>query len=89
MSSLAIRGVGMRLHGLIRKEMKQVLRDPSAILIAFLLPVVLLLVNGFGLSLDASHMRVAVVIEAPEETARGLLQALDASPYLAVERATG
>jgi len=26
----------MRLHGLVRKEMKQILRDPSAILIAFL-----------------------------------------------------
>lgn len=80
-------GTLMRLRGLIRKEMKQILRDPSAILIAFLLPVVLLLVNGFGLSLDANDMRVAVVIEAPEETARGLLQAMDASPYLSVQRA--
>lgn len=78
----------MRLHGLIRKEMKQILRDPSAILIAFLLPVVLLLVNGFGLSLDANDMRLAVVMEAPEETARGMLQAMDASPYLSVQRAT-
>lgn len=78
----------MRLRGLLRKEMKQILRDPSAILIAFLLPVVLLVVNGFGLSLDARDMRIAVVIEAPEETARGLLQAIDASPYLAARRAT-
>ena len=61
-----------------------VLRDPSAILIAFLLPVVLLIVNGFGISLDAREMKLAVVIMAPEEAARGMLQALDASPYLAV-----
>ena len=44
----------MRLRGLVRKEIKQILRDPSAILIAFLMPLVLLLVNGFGISLDAS-----------------------------------
>ena len=77
----------MRLRGLMRKEIKQVLRDPSAILIAFLMPIVLLVTNGFGISLDASEMKLAVVIEAPEETARGMLQALDASPYLSVQRA--
>ena len=72
----------MRLRGLVRKEILQIVRDPSAILIAFLLPVVLLLVNGFGISLDADHMRVAVVIEAPDEATRGMMQALAASPYL-------
>ncbi len=76
----------MRLRGLARKEMKQILRDPSALLIAFLLPFVLLIVNGFGISFDATHMRLAVVITAPEEQARGLQQALAASPYLAPER---
>ena len=80
-------GTAMRLRGLMRKEIKHILRDPSAILIAFLMPVVLLLVQGFGISLDASHMKLAVVIQAPEETARGMMQALAASPYLAVQRA--
>ncbi len=80
-------GAAMRLRGLMRKEITQILRDPSAILIAFLMPIVLLVVNGFGLSLDASNMNLAVVIAAPEETARGLLQAMDASPYLSVQRA--
>jgi ABC-2 type transport system permease protein len=82
-----MKGSAMRLRGLLRKEIKHVLRDPASILIAFLMPVVLLLVNGYGLSLDAYHMRLAVVVEAPEEAARGMLQAMDASPYLAVQRA--
>jgi ABC-2 type transport system permease protein len=77
----------IRMRGLIRKEIKHVLRDPSAILIAFLLPVVLLITNGFGISLDAREMRLAVVIQAPEETARGMLQELNASPYLSAQRA--
>ncbi len=80
-------GWAMRLRGLLRKEIKHVLRDPSAIMIAFLMPVVLLLVNGYGISLDAYHMRVAVVIDAPDEITRGVLQAMDASPYLAPQRA--
>jgi ABC-2 type transport system permease protein len=73
----------MRLRGLLRKEILQVLRDPSSLLIAFLLPVVLLLVNGYGVSLDARHMRVAVVTQAPAADTRELIQALAASPYLA------
>ncbi len=77
----------MRMRGLIRKEIKHVLRDPSAILIAFLMPIVLLITNGFGISLDAREMKLAAVIQAPEETARGMLQELNASPYLSVQRA--
>ena len=72
-----------RLRGLLRKEILQVVRDPSSLLIAFLLPVVLLLVNGYGVSLDARHMRVAVVSQAPDEETRELIQAIAASPYLA------
>ncbi len=77
----------MRLRGLVRKEMKHILRDPSSILIAFLMPLVLLLVLGFGISFDANHMPVALVADAPEEVVRGLLQAMDASPFLSVQRA--
>jgi ABC-2 type transport system permease protein len=78
--------VAMRMRGLLTKEILQILRDPSALLIAFLLPVVLLLVNGFGISLDARHMRVAVLIEAPAEPTREILQALGNSPYLEIIR---
>lgn len=76
----------MRLHGLVQKEIKQITRDPSALLIAFLLPFILLLVCGYGISFDAVHVKLAVIIESPEEEARGLIDALAASPYLAPER---
>lgn len=72
----------MRMRGLARKEIRQIIRDPSAILIAFLMPLVLLIVDGFGINFDAYHQRIAVVIAAPEETSRGMIQAMAASPYL-------
>ena len=53
-----------RLRGLARKEMLQILRDPSALLIAFLMPVIMLLITGFGLSLDAHELKLAAVVEA-------------------------
>jgi len=55
----------MRLRGLIKKEVHQILRDPSSIGIAFFLPVVLLLIFGYGVSLDAEHVPIGIVIEQP------------------------
>lgn len=59
-------GTAMRLRGLMRKEFLQVIRDPSSIAIAFLLPVVLLILFGYGVSLDAEHVPIALVIEHPD-----------------------
>jgi len=55
----------MRLRGLVRKEFLQVLRDPSSIAIAFVMPVLLLLIFGYGVSLDAKHVPLALVVEQP------------------------
>lgn len=73
-----------RLRGLVHKEALQIIRDPSALLIAFLLPFILLLINGFGLSLDAHHLKLAAVVEAGSSPTHSIEQALDASPYLSV-----
>lgn len=55
----------MRLRGLMRKEALQIVRDPSSIAIAFLIPVLLLLLFGYGISLDAEHVPVGLVVEQP------------------------
>ncbi len=71
----------MRLKGLVRKEFLQILRDPSSIAIAFLLPVALLLVFGYGVSLDAEHVPTALVIEDPNADTAGLTGAFQRSRY--------
>ena len=71
----------MRLRGLVRKEFYQVLRDPSSIAIAFLLPVFLLLIFGYGISLDAEHVPVAVVVEQPDADTAGLAARFSGTSY--------
>jgi len=71
-----------RLRGLMRKEWLQVLRDPSSVAIAFVVPVVLLFLFGYGVSLDAEDVPVAVVLEESSPEATDFLTALDASAYL-------
>lgn len=52
-----------RLRALSVKELAQIRRDPSTFLIAFLLPMVLLFIFGYAISLDANHSRIALVVE--------------------------
>ena len=55
----------MRLAALVRKEGLQILRDPSSLAIAFLMPLVLLWLFGHGVSLDARNVPLALVVEQP------------------------
>jgi drug efflux transport system permease protein len=74
-------GAGMRLRGLIRKEFLQVLRDPSSIAIAFVMPVVLLLLFGYGVSLDAKHVPLAFVVEQASGDTASFTGAFQQSQY--------
>lgn len=74
--------VPRRLLALCRKETYQIMRDPSSIVIAFVLPVVLLLIFGFGLNLDASRVRVGLFTGDPGPEAMRFTATLAASPYL-------
>lgn len=75
-----------RLRGLLRKEMLQVVRDPSSIAIAFVLPVILLLLHGYGVSLDAKEVPVALVVEEPSAQTARFTAGFEASPYFAPRR---
>jgi ABC-2 type transport system permease protein len=50
----------------LRKEFLQIARDPSALAVAFLLPAFLLLIFGYGVTLDAHDVPVALVVEHPD-----------------------
>lgn len=71
----------MRLRGLVRKEFLQILRDPSSIAIAFVMPVVLLLLFGYGVTLDAKHVPVALVVEQPSVETASFVSGFHKSTY--------
>jgi ABC-2 type transport system permease protein len=73
-----------RLWALCRKEAYQIVRDPSSILVAFILPVILLFVMGYAINLDADHMRIGLLREDAGPAAVRLEQTLRASRYFEV-----
>jgi ABC-2 type transport system permease protein len=70
-----------RLAALVRKESLQVVRDPSAILIAFALPVMLLFLFAYAVSLDVKDVRLGVVLESSAADAQSLAAAFEATRY--------
>ena len=75
------RALIMRLRGLLRKESLQILRDPSSIAIAFVMPVILLLIFGYGVSLDAKRVPLALVVEQPNRDTASFTSGFFQSPY--------
>ena len=81
-------GFARRLLALVRKETRQMLRDRSNLMVGLLLPVVLILLFGYGLSFDVENAPVAVVLEDPSPQARDVLAGLQDSRYLAPQWVT-
>ena len=82
MNTVALR----RLSGLLRKESLQIWRDPSALAIAFVLPAVLLLIFGYGVSLDARNVPIALVVQQPSALAASFTSQFARSPFFRPRR---
>lgn len=74
-------GATMRMRGLARKEFFQVIRDPSSIAIAFVMPVILLILFGYGVSLDIKQVPIAVVIEDQSPKVTSFVAGLQGTDY--------
>jgi ABC-2 type transport system permease protein len=72
----------------VQKEAYQIGRDPSSIAIGVVLPVLLILRFGYGLSLDVRHVPVAVVLEDASPAARALAAGFQLSLYFDVQLLT-
>ena len=73
-----------RLWALVLKESLQAIRDPSTLLIAFVLPVVLLFLFAYAVSLDVRAVRIGVVQESQSASAHSLAAAFAGTRYLNV-----
>jgi ABC-2 type transport system permease protein len=73
-----------RLFALMRKESIQIVRDPSSLLISVVLPMILMFLYGYGVSLDLDHLRIGLVMEDTAPDARSFAESLTNSPYFEV-----
>jgi len=70
-----------RIRALVRKETYQVFRDPSSIAIGMVMPLILLVLFGYGLSLDVKNVPIAIVLEDSSPLAQASVSGFTLSKY--------
>jgi ABC-2 type transport system permease protein len=73
-----------RITGFVIKETLQMLRDPSSILIAFVMPMIMMFLYGYGVSLDINNIKVGLVLEDTSSLARDLASSFINNRYFDV-----
>ncbi len=70
-----------RLISLIRKEFIQIVRDPRALAITFLMPVMMLILLGYAATNDVRNIALAVLDQDQSPASRALIAAYRAADY--------
>lgn len=70
------------MKAFIIKEFKQIIRDSSSILIAFILPLILLFLFGFGINFDTNTVKIGIVDLDMSPKSRDFAQSLVNTRYL-------
>jgi ABC-2 type transport system permease protein len=73
-----------RTMAMSRKELIQIRRDPRSLVIVLFLPLIQILLLGYGARLDANHIPVYVLDQEGSQDSQALLKAFQASPYFDV-----
>lgn len=74
------------LRALVRKEFYQISRDPSSILIAFILPLVLLLIYMYGINMDTAKVTFGIKNDDNSPQVQTLISSFDKSKYIKAVR---
>jgi ABC-2 type transport system permease protein len=74
-----------RLLAMARKEAIQLRRDRRSMIMAFVLPVFLLLFFGYAISWDVREIKLAVINEDGGQRSRQLIEALEGSTFFTVD----
>ncbi|MGE5173097.1 MAG: ABC transporter permease [Betaproteobacteria bacterium] len=76
----------IRIKAIAQKELIQIKRDPLSLAMAFLMPVLLLLIFGYAITLDVDHLTTIVYDQDRSGTSREIIAELTASRYFTIVR---
>jgi ABC-2 type transport system permease protein len=76
----------IRIKAIARKETLQIWRDPLSLALAFVMPVLLLVIFGYAITLDVNNLTTLVYDADRSSTSRGLIREFTASGYFTVVR---
>jgi ABC-2 type transport system permease protein len=71
----------VRLKAIVRKEFYHLIRDARSLYLAFAVPLLLIILFGYALSLDVDHIKTVVADYDRSAESRDFIERLSASPY--------
>ena len=74
----------INVKAIARKEFYHLIRDFRSLYLAFIIPLLLILLFGYALSLDVDHVQTVVVDQDRTDLSRDFVRRLDASTYFDV-----
>lgn len=74
------------LKSLVKKECYQIIRDPSSISIAFILPLVLMLIFAYGINLDNNTIKVGILVEDSNSKASEIVSSFEGTTSLDLKK---
>src|SRR5512135_1284713 len=76
----------IRIKAVARKEMLQIVRDPLSLAMGFVMPVLLLFIFGYAISLDVDEITTIVFDQDRSSMSRQLVADMTSSGYFKVVR---
>lgn len=73
-----------RIKAIARKEIIQIRRDPLSLALAFLMPVILLFIFGYAISVDVDRLKTVVYDRDMSSLSRELIRGLKESGYFSI-----
>lgn len=74
----------LRIKAIAKKELIQIWRDPLSLAMAFLMPVMLLIIFGYAITLDVNNLRTVVFDLDKSSLSRELVAEFSASGYFTI-----
>jgi len=74
----------LRIKAIARKEFIQIMRDPLSLAMAFLMPVILLFIFGYAITLDVNKLKTVVYDLDKSSVSRELVSKFEGSGYFTI-----
>jgi ABC-2 type transport system permease protein len=76
----------VRTWAVFRKEILHIRRDPASLIQVILFPVMLLLLNGYALTFDLTHVPLAVYDQEQSQVSQDFIKGLQGTRYFSLRR---
>lgn len=73
-----------RISAISKKELKQIFRDKRSLLILFVLPLFLLVLFGYAITLDIRNIKLGIYDNDKSEVSRSFIKTFSESPYFKI-----